>query len=298
MTARDDIAAAIDIGSNTVHMLVGRHSDGRLEWVDEASELVGLAEDVYAGGSISSARIATAAKAVATLAQRAREHGAGDVLLVATAAVRDAANADDLAASVHGRSGLNLRAISGDQEAMLTYRGAAAGEDALSLEVCDVGGGSTEVIQAERGRVIFHTSLPVGSSRLSRSLIADPPGPGEIAQIVDEAGAILSALPGWQPERLIVTGGTATALARVAGSAERRCELSVESLARIRATLGALSSAEVAAAHQIEPKRARLLPAGAAIIAVLCAAAGVARVVLSGAGLRDGLLIEHFEGGL
>ena len=112
----EDVAAAIDIGSNTVHMLVGAWRDGRVVPLDDAAELIGLAEDVYARGCISPARLAEAVDAVARLAHHAREGGASPILLVATAAVRDAANADDVAAAVHERTGLQLQLIDGKRE--------------------------------------------------------------------------------------------------------------------------------------------------------------------------------------
>jgi len=186
MPVAEDAAAAIDIGSNTVHMLVGAWRDGRVVPLDDAAELIGLAEDVYASGSISPARLGEAVDAVARLAHRAREGGANPILLVATAAVRDAANADDLAAAVRERTGIQLQLIDGEREARLTYRGAAAGEDASRLQVCDVGGGSTEVIRAEGGHVTLQTSLPLGSSRLSRLCPTDPPTADEVAAIVRE----------------------------------------------------------------------------------------------------------------
>lgn len=291
-------AAAIDIGSNTIHMLVGCWYDGRIEPIDEAAELVGLAEDVYGGGAISPGRLSSAVDAVVAMARRARERGAAAVLLTATAAVRDASNADELAAAVRDRAGLEMQAISGEREAELTYRGATAGEDAASVQVCDVGGGSTEVIRAVGGRVTVQTSLAIGSSRLSRHITADPPTPDELAVVSAAAETALAGLQPWRPARLIVTGGTATALARVAGNTGRRYVMTVEALARVRVLLAARPAARVAADHDVEPKRARLLPAGAAIVAALCASTGVSEIVLTAAGLRDGMLIEYFEEGV
>ena len=290
-----EVAAAIDIGSNTVHMLVGRRRDGARETVDDASEGVGLAEDVYGGGAISPERMAHAVEALATLARRARERGADTVLLVATAAVRDAANAGDLVAAVRERTGLELRLIGGEREAELTYRGASAGEESASLQVCDVGGGSTEVIRAEGGRVTLQTSLPLGSSRLSRFYSSDPPTPGDVARVYDEARHVLGALPAWRPARLIVTGGTATAQARVAGGTVRRYEMVSADLDGLRLLLVEQSAAAIAAAYGVQEKRARLLPAGAAIIAALRDGAGAQSIVLTAAGLRHGLLSEYFE---
>jgi exopolyphosphatase / guanosine-5'-triphosphate,3'-diphosphate pyrophosphatase len=292
----EDVAAAIDIGSNTVHMLVGAWRNGRVVPLDDAAELIGLAEDVYTSGRISPARLAEAVDALERLVHRVREGGANSILLVATAAVRDAANADDLAAAVRERTGIQMQLIDGEREARLTYRGASAGEESSSLQVCDVGGGSTEVIRAEGGRVILQLSLPLGSSRLARLTPSDPPTADEVAAAFAEAERVLAALPAWRPERLVVTGGTATALARVMGSTARRYDITRTELDGVRALLARHPAGEIAATYGITPGRARLLPAGAAIIAALLQASGVPSVVLSAAGLRDGLLSEHFEG--
>jgi len=296
----DEKAAAIDVGSNTVHMLVASWRDGDLAIADEASQLVGLAQDVYAGGRIAPDRLAEAADAVARLVERARGDGAGTILLVATAAVRDAANADDLVAAVRERTALDLQTIDGEREAQLTYRGASSGEEGGSLQVCDVGGGSTEIIRAEGGTVTLETSLPLGSSRLTRSDAADPPTDAQVAAAYDAAVRALTALPPFHPMRLIVTGGTATALATVGGSAAgtgttRRYVMPATELESIRDRLRQEGSSEIATRYRVEPKRARLLPAGASIIAALRAAAGTDRVVLNAAGLRDGLLIDYFK---
>jgi exopolyphosphatase/guanosine-5'-triphosphate,3'-diphosphate pyrophosphatase len=122
--------------------------------------MVGSAEDVYGTGTISPARLVRAVEAVAQLIRRAQDHGAPTVLLIETAAVRDAGNADDLAASVQQRTGIEMRIIGGEHEAALTFRGASAGEVAPSLQVCDVGGGSTEVIRAEASCPLAPLSSP------------------------------------------------------------------------------------------------------------------------------------------
>jgi len=290
-------AAAIDIGSNTVHMLVAAWRDGRIEPLDDASELVGLARGVYAGAAIAPESLDRAIAAVQRLAERARSRGARVARLVATAAVRDASNRDEVVAAVRRRSGLDLELISGEREAALSYRGAAAGETGAgvdSVQVCDVGGGSTEVIRVEDGRFTLQTSLPLGSSRLADLYQSDPPTADELSRVEAAAARELAALPAWRPARLIVTGGTATTLAHVAGARARRYVMTTGHLSALRDLLARDTAGAVAAAYTVEPARARLLPAGAAIIAALCAAASVEDVVLTAAGLRDGLLIEYF----
>src|ERR671939_355093 len=191
-----------------------------------------------------------------------------------------------LAGAVQQRTGIEMRIIGGEQEAVLTFRGASAGEEAPSLQVCDVGGGSTEVIRAEAGRIILQTSLPIGSARLCRLFTSDPPTAGEVARAHEEAERVLVALLPWKPGRLLITGGTATTLARVAGGTGRRYAMAADELARIRAFLTVRTSAEIAAAHRIGVLRARLLPGGAAIIAALRETAGADELVLTAAGLR------------
>jgi len=287
-------AAALDIGSNTVHLLVAAWRDGRIEPLDDASELVGLARGVYAGKMIAPESLERAVAAVEKLAARARAKDATVVRLVATAAVRDAANKDEIVAAVRRRAGLDLEIIDGEREAALSYLGASAGEDGDAQQVCDVGGGSTEVIRAAHGHMILQTSLPLGSSRLADLYQSDPPAADELARVDDAATQALAGLPAWRPARLIVTGGTATTLAHVAGARERRYIMPTTELAALRALFARETASAIAHTYGVEEARARLLPAGAAIIAALCDAAGVEDAVLTGAGLRDGLLIEYF----
>jgi exopolyphosphatase/guanosine-5'-triphosphate,3'-diphosphate pyrophosphatase len=291
---RGERGAALDIGSNTVHLLVAAWRDGRIEPLDDASELVGLARGVYAGKMIAPESLDRAVAAVEKLVERARSKDAKVVRLVATAAVRDATNKDDLIAAVRRRTGLDLEIIDGEREAALSYQGASAGEDGGAQQVCDVGGGSTEVIRAEHGHIILQTSLPLGSSRLADLYHADPPAADELARVDDAATRALTGLPEWRPARLIVTGGTATTLAHVAGARERRYVMSTKELSSQRELFARETAGAIAHSYGVEGARARLLPAGAAIIAALCAATGAADVVLTGAGLRDGLLIEYF----
>lgn len=296
-TGAQEPAAAIDIGSNTVHMLVAAWRDGRIEPLDDASELVGLARGVYAGATIAPESLDRAVAAVRRLTERARARDATVVRLVATAAVRDAANRDEVVTAVRQGAGLDLEIISGEREAALSYRGASAGETdeaAGGVQVCDVGGGSTEVIRAEQGTVTLQTSLPLGSSRLADLYQSDPPAADELSRVARVAAQALAALPAWRPDRLVVTGGTASALAHVAGASGRRYVMTTGQLSALRQLFARETSAAIAGAYAVEPARARLLPAGAAIIAALCAAAGVEDITLTSAGLRDGLLIEYF----
>ncbi len=290
---RSERAAALDIGSNTVHLLVAAWRDGRIEPFDDASELVGLARGVYAGKTIAPESLERAVAAVEKLAARAHAQDATVIHLVATAAVRDAANKDEVVAAVR-RTGLDLEIIDGEREAALSYLGASAGENDDAQQVCDVGGGSTEVIRAAHGHMILQTSLPLGSSRLADLYQSDPPAADELARVDDAATQALAGLPAWWPTRLIVTGGTATTLAHVAGARERRYVMSTKELSSLRALIARETANAIAHTYNVEAARARLLPAGAAIIAALCAATGVEDVVLTGAGLRDGLLIEYF----
>src|SRR5437016_2940417 len=133
-------------------------------------------------------------------------------------------------------------------------------------------------------------AMPIGSPRLCRLFTSDPPTAGDVTRAHEEAERVLAALPPWKPGRRLVTGAAATTLARVAGSTGRRYVMAAAELARIRAFLTVRSSAEIAATRCIGVLRSRLLPGGAAIIAALRVAAGADDLVLTAAGLRDGIL--------
>jgi exopolyphosphatase/guanosine-5'-triphosphate,3'-diphosphate pyrophosphatase len=250
--------------------------------------------------------------------------GAGPVVVLATSAVRDSENGDDFRADVKERFGLDLRTLSGDEEARLTFLGATAAREAGGEPtlVIDIGGGSTELVIGSPGGADpdFHVSTQAGSVRQTeRHLHDDPPTPeqldalrGDVRGIVED-GAAADIRGG--VTRGIAVAGTATQLARVdrAGGGGRAGSgggsgldgsvhghmLELDSVREILDRLASLPLAERRQTPGLDPKRAPTIVAGAAILVEVLSAFGLERVEASETDILHGaaLTASHAENG-
>ncbi len=291
------IGAAIDIGSNSIKMTIARASDdGGIEQLDWASEVVRLGEGLDRTGLLDEQRVETAIETLGRFVAQAREHGATRIVGVATEATRAAANGATFLDRVRAEAGIDVRVIDGQEEAALTFRGLQAGTDLTgSIVVADIGGGSTELISARDGVMQMVKSLPLGSGRLTdRLVVADPPRPDEIDACEREAGAVIQTLPplglpSGETDRLIVVGGTGEYMARLL--ADVQC-IDLEAVRIVLAKLATLSAAELADEIDIPEARARVLPAGVAVVAAIASSLHPNRIEISRSGVRTGLLLE------
>jgi exopolyphosphatase / guanosine-5'-triphosphate,3'-diphosphate pyrophosphatase len=302
------VVAALDLGSNTIKMTLGRRGpDGDLVEFGWASETVRLGAGVGATGRLADDRVAAALATLGRFAASARAQGAGRLVGVATAATRTAANGADFLAEVRAL-GWEIRAISGDEEAALTFRGLTRTVDpAGAVVVADIGGGSTEVIVATDGVVGFAASYPVGSGALTDRLVrADPPTADELAACRGAAADALAGAelpagadagadaggragsPAARTPRLVVVGGTGQYLVRLLGGQPP----TAERVDRTLTDLTTVPSAELAVRLGIPELRARVLPAGIAVVASLADRLPGATITVAPSGIRTGLLLD------
>ncbi len=304
--------AAIDLGTNTVRLLVADVAAGTGDWrpVLAAQRVTRLGEGLAAAGRLAEAAARRTADAVATYVEQARAAGAARLVVVATSAVREAANGAAFTAAVERRTGVPVQVISGDEEARLTLAGVRHGldrpppESSLML-VFDIGGGSTEFILARGETVLAASSLRLGVVPLAERFPFDGPVDwprydAMAAEIRDRlAGEVAAAIRRGRPERLVGTAGTVTTLAaldlglaaydpgRVQGHALTRAAVE-----RLLARLGGLSAAERGRLPCLEPGRADLIVAGTAIVLATMALVDRDVLVVSDAGLREGILTQ------
>ncbi len=218
--------AAIDIGSNSIRLLVGeavRTDDGEyaIRTVARAGEPCRLARGLGETGRIAAEMSARAASLATEFAERARSLGATHVVAGATAALRDASNGGDVAAEISRACGVPVRILSGEEEARLIYRSVVSGLGGSALRsacvVFDLGGGSTEVVSGLGSRPGRWTSLPFGAVTLTeRFLHPNPPTPTERAELEAYVRDQLMQDCALLPERTPVlagVGGTITVLA-------------------------------------------------------------------------------------
>lgn len=292
------VVAAIDIGSNSIKMTVGRaNAHGGIDQFDWASEVVRLGQNLESTGRLDEERVEVAIETVIRFAARARELGATRVVAVATEATRAAANGATFLARVREAAGIEVRAVDGQEEAALTFRGIAASTDMKGAAlIADIGGGSTELISVRDEAMHSAQSMPLGSGRLTdRFVAADPPEASQLAACEREAdkairgAAALLAPPNGTGTRLIVVGGTGEYLARLVPDAAK---IDLNAVRQVLSRLRTLSAAELAAEIDIPEARARVLPAGVAIVAAIAEWMNPERIEISQSGIRTGLLME------
>lgn len=283
--------ACIDIGSNTTRLLVADRSDGALRELLSQRVFTRIGRSTGRDRAIPADKIAETAGVVASQARMAREAGAGRIVAVGTAAIRKAANRDELAGAVEREAGVALRILSEEEEARLSFVGATRTLKAPprgSVAVVDVGGGSTEVaVGTMAGGVDWWASLPIGSSVLSDGYLhSDPPAPGELDRARLHAEGAFEGLAAPPAEEAVAVGGSATSLRRLVGA-----ELRHDALERSLRILGATPAAEVARRFDLAVERVRLLPGGIMIFDALSQRLGRSLQIAAG-GLREGVIIE------
>lgn len=177
--------ASIDIGSNTILLLVAKYKNGHLEVLHEQQQTPRLGKGVDATGNLSQSSMQKALKALRTYKEviESQYPDSRHTIVTATSAVRDAANKDYFIAQVRDVSGFDIRVLSGDEEARLTYSGALGmlQENHDSALVIDIGGGSTEIITGKDRTPTDYFSYQIGSVRFTeRYFFGDPPQETEV----------------------------------------------------------------------------------------------------------------------
>jgi exopolyphosphatase/guanosine-5'-triphosphate,3'-diphosphate pyrophosphatase len=291
------VGAVLDVGSNTIRSLVARVSAGNVDTVLDQSEFVRLGAGVDASGELQPERMQAAIGAISRMNVAARELGADKIIGVATSAVRDARNGGDFVRRVREETGVEIEIISGEREALLTYKGAALG---ISVEdgaiVCDLGGGSAEIIYANAVGIQWSVSEPLGSGRLSERFVHhDPPHAEELSELRAHVVSVLDRRPHVQIQCLILTGGTATHLGWLAGAEGKVQELTREDIDRVMSIVGSLPASHVVAEYGVKPERAQVLPAGIAAIQAIQEYYSPDRVVVTQRGIREGALLDRMS---
>jgi exopolyphosphatase/guanosine-5'-triphosphate,3'-diphosphate pyrophosphatase len=305
--------ATIDLGTNTVRLLVADASPGRAGWtvVEQEQTVTRLGEGLAATGRLGDAPAARTMAAVGAYVSRATSAGADRILIVATSAVREAPNGADFAAALQTATGHPVRVISGAEEARLTLCGVMHGLPGgpRTLVTFDIGGGSTEYVLARDGRVAASVSLRLGVVPLAERFPF--PDGVDAARYAALSGQIRAQLARELPAvirdarvRLVGTAGTVTALAaldlglttydpeRVHGYRLHR-----DVVERWRQRLGSLTVRERAALPCLEAGRADLIIPGVAVVIETMTCLGADELMVSEYGLREGVVGEALEPG-
>ncbi len=291
--------AAIDVGSNTIHLVVARSQPETLEVLVDEVEMVRIGESVTATGEISAQKILASLSTLKQYLALAQEHQAQPILVVATEAIRKAVNRQEFIDTIREETGLEVHLIAGETEATLTFMGATYESSDPNVGVMDLGGGSLELVTARNKQISWKTSVPIGSGWLhDRYLPDDLPAAEDISTAQVFLDTYFEGMPIKQvPSTLIATGGSASSLLYLARAAFRLPEdhmsLSLTDLMRCDGLLSALSAEEIAQRYQQPVARARILLAGSLIIQALMRRLKLERIQVTPHGIREGALLAY-----
>lgn len=296
--------AAIDIGSNTIHIVIARCSPHNLEILEDQVDLVRIGESVTATGEISQQKCDAAIAVLTRYKALAEQYAANPIFVVATEAIRQATNSASFLEHVQHETGLTVQLISGTAEAILTFFGAtyevsSGPNPPAQIGVMDLGGGSLELVTAKNMHITWHTSLPIGSGWLhDRYLASNPPTYDELAVAESFLQTYFQGVRIKRPPPvLIVTGGSANSLLQLVHQAFKlemhHSWLTQKDLIRCQGLLSSLTAEEVSERFQQPLERARILLAGALIIETVVSRLHLNEIHISPHGIREGVLLAY-----
>lgn len=294
--------AAIDIGTNSTRLLVADWDGTALARVKADTRITRLGRGVDVTGRLDAEAIEDTLAAAEGYLVEARALGAAKVMTVSTSAARDASNSEEFLARA-ADLGLDVRILTGDEEAALAFAGATKGLEKGEHLVVDAGGGSTELVVGSDSRVRVALSLDLGCVRLSERWLAhDPPDPEEIAGLemeVHEAVSGVAEALAPLPDEAIAVGGTATTLAGLHlglrtydADMVDGTPLDFTPLVSLRDELAVVTVAEIAAMPIVQPGRADVLVAGASLLVAATRTLGLARLLVRDRDILDGIAMK------
>ena len=273
--------AAVDIGSNTVHVLVADVVRDRLEEVAHYVEMPELGPQVARTGAIGS-RGKAAIRALRSVLARASAHHYDHLIAGATEAIRVARDGEEFARQAGDAIGTPVHVISAHREAELSFLGVASRHAARREWVMvDLGG----------------ASLPIGSGELASTYLADPPKPEERARMRRAALRELAQAPDGDVERLVATGGTASNLPAVLAKRNPPSVLTSDDLLQCEKRLDGARALEVSEKVGLPVNRVKAMRAGVEVLLLMLDWYGLAVLHISHEGLRHGMLLAYLERG-
>jgi exopolyphosphatase / guanosine-5'-triphosphate,3'-diphosphate pyrophosphatase len=285
----------VDVGANTLRLLVATRDDrGRVDPIREDRRQLGLGEELERyGGLIGEDKLEAAGLVAKAHVRRARKLGATQTVVLVTSPGRQAANAEELVATLRDATRCDVRVLDADEEGSLAWFGAVAAAQNLpeTVAVCDVGGGSAQLVVGSRdGGPTWARSIDLGSLRLAKRCFRhDPPTASELDDALAEAGRSLAGMTPPLPLAALATGGTARALRRVVGDRLGEAELAVA----LR-KLAKRSTRQIAKEFGVDRARADTLTAGAVLLSEVQRRLAVPLSTARG-GLREGAALMLLE---
>ncbi len=295
------VFAAVDIGSNSVRLSIAELRRGRLIALHQDREVTRLGEGVFRDGTLNPQAMAHTLKVLRRFHRAVQSYAVERTRVVATSAMRDSNNARLFTEWVKTVTGWKLEVISGLEEGRLIHLGVIANlrTRPAKLLLIDLGGGSCELTLSEKGHIKEIVTLPLGAVRLTQEFIRhDPPTKAELRRvhnfIAKETANISRHITRSGVKVAAASSGTAAALSAAAQSLRlsRRDLVSHDVVAKLAMRLAKLTHRQRAAIKGINPKRAEIVIAGAAVYAHVVSVCGLRAFRYSALGLRDGILAQ------
>ena len=303
--------AAIDIGTNSVHMIVVQvRPDLSFEVIDREKEMVRLGAGGLDGRALTPEAMHAALQVLSKFRRLAESHKVDEVIAVATSATREAENGGEFLQAVTQQTGIRPRVISGTEEARLIHLAAVYGVSVPGdvAVVIDIGGGSVEVTRGTGAAIELGRSFKLGVIRLTERFVkTDPLEPRDERKLVrhidGEIGKYLHQVARGGFERVIGTSGTILSLGAVASAAEglapgaplRNRRFTAKQIRRVRKDLVALDLEKRLRVPGLEPRRADLAVAGAILVDEILRRLGAGEITLCDLSLREGLVLDYIS---
>jgi exopolyphosphatase / guanosine-5'-triphosphate,3'-diphosphate pyrophosphatase len=303
----DRRVAVIDVGSNTARLVIFQTAPGGfLRAIDEVKESPRLGLRVGPDGALAPEAIQRGIAGLERFAQTLRTLGHPRTLGVATSAIRDAPNGPAFIDRIKKGTGIDLRVLSGTEEARYAYLGVSSSWELDQDLICDLGGGSLQIASTRKGLLQNSVSLPLGALRLTQRFFEhDPPKGREIEELREHVrGDLKDALEamGREHGRLFGVGGTVRSLAKVAISLREYpiprvhgFPLRSHDLEALEELLFDLPSEKRSSIPGIGADRADVIVAGLVVIGEIVRASGAGLMTVSGTGIREGLALEEIR---
>src|SRR5713101_2879898 len=301
--------AAIDIGTNSIHMIVAQvRPDLSFEVIDREKEMVRLGAGGLDGRALTPEAMQAALQVLSKFRRLAESHKVDEVVAVATSATREAENGGEFLQAVTQQTGIRPRVISGTEEARLIHLAAVYGVSVPGdvAVVIDIGGGSVEVTRGAGPSVELGRSFKLGVIRLTERFVkTDPLEPRDERKLVRyidaEIGKYVHQIARAGFERVIGTSGTILSLGSVASAADsgahgaslRNRRFAAKQIRRVRKDLVALDLEERLRVPGLEPRRADLAVAGAILLDEILKRLGAEEITLCDLSLREGLVLDY-----
>ena len=301
--------AAIDVGSNSIHMVVAEaRPDGHYVVLDRGKEMVRLGERSLTTGRLTKPAMERGIETLARFKALALRHGVNRFRAVATSAVREAGNGGEFIQRIYDEVGLRVRVIPGIEEARLIYLGVAQVVDlgGPPSVILDIGGGSVEIVLIDKGRATELHSLKLGVSRMTEEFLEnDPPRSREITRLEkylrEQLEPALAGAIKRRAHRVIGTSGTLQTLVSMAahrlgvhpGTQIHGLEVPADEVSKLRRGLVRSDRETRLAMRGMDPKRVDLVIAGAVLTDIVLRRLKASRLLACTWALREGLLQDY-----